>query len=319
MYVSILICTRNRASYLRDTLCSLSSVHVPEEDTVELIVVDNGSTDSTAAVVDAEAPVHLSPRRVYEETPGLSNARNAGVAAANGEILLFTDDDVRVPENWIERMCAPFRSGTVAAVAGGVRLAPALHRSWMTPVHRGALADTSHLESVSPPRLVGANMAVRRSVFDRIPGFDPDLGAGPHTYGFHEETLFSLQLTEAGEDIARAYDIVVEHHPDPSRLAQRAFVEWADKLGQSDAYVDYHWRHAPASRVRSAAAFAYWSMRLIEFPLRHWMTSNTREGIAPERLEQIRSRAYHHQMLSLVGMPRMYDRYGLKKRSLSVA
>lgn len=315
MHVSILICTRNRAAYLRDTLRSLSVVRVPEEDTVDLLVVDNGSTDATAAVVEAEAPAPLSPTYVYEGEAGLSNARNAGVAAATGEILLFTDDDVRVPPDWVDRMCAPFREEAAEAVAGGVRLAPSLRRAWMTPVHTGALADTSHLASASRPRLVGANMAVHRSVFEEIPGFDPDLGAGPHTHGFHEETLFSLQLTQAGGRIVQAYDAVVEHHPDPSRLTHEAFVNWADKLGESDAYVDYHWRHASASRVRSAGAYAYWSTRLATDAL----TGRTGEGIAPSRLEQIRYRGYHRHMLSLVGRPRMYSRYGLRKRSLTAA
>ena len=315
MHISILICTRNRAASLRETLRSLSTLRIPEGETVELIVVDNGSTDDTATVVETEAPDVLAPRRVYAETPGLSNARNAGVAAAKGEILLFTDDDVRVPPDWIERMCAPFRREAVDAVAGGVRLALTLRRPWMAPVHMGALADTSPLRGTSQPRLVGANMALRRSVFERIPMFDPDLGAGPGPYGFHEETLFSLQVVEAGGQIADAYDTLVEHHPDPSRITPAAFVEWADRLGRSDAYVEYHWRHAPVSRLRSAGAYAFWSARLLRRSVRSGTFGRRGDGIAPERLAEVRFRAYHRQMFSLVGRPRLYSRFGLKKRS----
>jgi len=315
MHISILICTRTRAPSLRDTLRSLSTVRIPDGDTVELIVVDNGSTDATAAVIETEAPGVLSPRWVVEKTPGLSNARNAGVAAATGEILLFTDDDVRVPPDWIERMCAPFRRGTVDAVAGGVRLAPALRRPWMTSLHLGALADTSHLRGTSNPRLVGANMALRRSVFEQVPKFDPELGAGPGRYGFHEETLFSLQLVEAGGQIADAYDTLVEHHPDPSRITPAAYVEWADKLGRSDAYVEYHWRHAPGSRLRSAVAYAFWTARLLRHSLLPGAFGRREHGIAPGRLAELRFRAYHRQMFALVGRPRLYSRFGLKKRA----
>jgi len=319
MQVSILICTRNRSAHLRDTLRSLSTVRIPEDLAVELLIVDNGSTDATSDVVEAEAPASLSPRRVYEGNAGLSKARNTAVAAATGDILLFTDDDVRVPPDWVERVCTPFRDGAVDAVAGGVRLALALRRPWMTPLHLGALADTSPLEDASRVRLVGANMAVRRRVFDRIPAFDTELGAGPHTHGFHEETLFSLQLIEAGGRVARAYDTVVEHHPDPSRLTVEAFTGWADKLGRSDAYVDYHWRHASASRVRSAGAVAYWSGRLAAEILNRWAAGRSEEQIPAERLEQLRFRGYHRHMLSLAGTPRQYARHGLEKRRVEAA
>jgi len=315
MHISILICTRTRAASLRDTLRSLSAVRVPDGDTVELIVVDNGSTDATAAVVETEAPGFLAPKRVSEETPGLSNARNAAVAVAKGEILLFTDDDVRVPPDWIERMCAPFRRGTVEAVAGGVCLASRLRRPWMTSVHLEALADTSHLRGTASPRLVGANMALRRSVFERVPMFDPELGAGPGRYGLHEETLFSLQLVEAGGEVVDAYDTLVEHHPDPSRITPAAYVEWADKLGRSDAYVEYHWRHAPVSRLRSVGAYAFWTARLLRHALLPGAVGRRENSIAPGRLAELRFRAYHRQMFSLVGRPRLYSRFGVKKRS----
>ena len=118
--VSIIISTRNRADSLRETLASLKTVMVPADTAVELIVVDNASTDRTPQVIGAFNPSHISLRYVRESRPGLSRSRNAGLAASAGDIVLFTDDDVRAPGNWIDGMCRKITTGDADAVAGGV-------------------------------------------------------------------------------------------------------------------------------------------------------------------------------------------------------
>src|SRR5258708_4953396 len=100
MLVSILICTRNHAASLRETLHSLAQVHLPETLSCELIVVDNGSTDDTAAVVRSSAFPQIPVRYLHEPRPGKGHAYNTGLAEARGNILLFTDDDVRLPRQW---------------------------------------------------------------------------------------------------------------------------------------------------------------------------------------------------------------------------
>lgn len=316
MDVSILICTRNRAEHLQDTLRSIAAAKVPSSLRVELVIVDNGSTDATRTVIEEEAPADLNPRCVYEARPGLSHARNTGIEATDGKIILFTDDDVRVPRHWIPAMVRPIRRGWADAVAGGVRLAEDLRQPWMTDHHASMLADTTAQQMQGKVRLVGANMAIAHYVFDSLPGFDPALGAGSETLGFHEETLVTMQMKKAGWHIETAYDVVVEHRPDPERVQYVSYTQIAEKMGRSDAYLDYHWRHAEGSRLRSGVAWAVWTAHL-------WMQRGLlkiprcrENGMDLTEMDLRRRIAYHRQMIHLIGSPRRYDQQTNRKHSL---
>ncbi len=101
MHISVVICTWNRADELRTTLDSLTQLVIPPGCTWELIVVNNGCTDETNAVI-AEFEARLPIRSLFEGELGLSRARNRRAAAAQGDLILFTDDDVTVEAGWLE-------------------------------------------------------------------------------------------------------------------------------------------------------------------------------------------------------------------------
>ena len=221
--VSILLCTRDRAASLRPTLASIGQCEVPAGLSGELVVVDNGSRDNTAAVVADAAFGGQAVRRVFEPLPGLSRARNAGLQATASDVLLFTDDDVRVPVDWIEGMCRPVLSGEADAVAGGVHFPPEYEGPLSRKpfrYHRGWLASTEGLDPADPRGLVGANMAFSRRAADALGGFDPALGAG--ALGFGEESLFAHRLVAGGFRIRGALGVSVAHHFDLSRLTVSA-------------------------------------------------------------------------------------------------
>ena len=266
--VSIIVCTRNRAEHLRGTLAALARLCIPEEVEAELIVVDNASTDETAQIVQQCRLPNMSVQYLYEPEPGQCRAYNAAVAVARGEVLLFTDDDVRPPRDWVRRMIEPICSGTADAVAGAVEMAAHLHRPWLEPQHRDWLACT---EKAAPSEargvfLVGANMAISRRVFERVPRFDPEMGPG--AIGHASDTLFSIQLEKAGYHIATAYDVIVEHHFEENRLTREAFVRQARKRGEFNAYVAHHWFHADW-RLPHLKVALHW-LRLQSARLAHW-------------------------------------------------
>ena len=100
---SVLIATFNRAGLLDETLDWLARTRVSPGRSWEVIVIDNNSTDSTREVVErhrARLPVPLT--YLLERQQGRSSALNAGIAAARGRVLVFTDDDVRVGERWLD-------------------------------------------------------------------------------------------------------------------------------------------------------------------------------------------------------------------------
>ena len=238
--VSVIICTRNRAASLERTLRALDRITIPPGWNAELLLVDNASTDGTARVIQGSSPTGFAVRHLAEDRPGLSYARNTGIAAARGEAILFTDDDVVPAKDWLERLASPLLAGRFDAVVGPIAIAAALQRPWMKPIHRQWLAglDADPGEELE---LVGANMGLGRSVLRRVPGFDVELGAG--AMGFGEESLFSLQLKTAGFRIGFADQATVVHEFDSSRLLHAEWIGAARKRGQLQAYLLHHWFH----------------------------------------------------------------------------
>lgn len=307
--VSIIICTRNRAESLRETLAAMRQVQVPAGWEVELLVVDNGSTDHTAAVVrqfsDTPWPLHY----VLESRVGLTKARNTGLRLSKGDMILFTDDDVRPCQEWIAGMCEPLVSGRADAVVGGVSIAPHLLRPWMKPQHRSWLASTEQISPENPNCMVGANMGFSRAVLEKVPGFDERLGAGQ--LGSGDDTFFACQLREAGYRIVSVFDVLVEHHFDPSRLTAQAFRGMARDMGRKTAYIVYHWGHDHIPRP---------AWRAIRSRIKLWFIQRLercKPDEAPSRreLEQIEWIAIYDQSAAEQKIPYHYDKRGLVERN----
>ncbi len=303
--VSIIICTRDRADSLRETLESVGRARVPEDLPAELLVVDNGSTDHTRQVVEQAGLTNMPVRYVHEPQRGLSNARNRALAESAGDILLWTDDDVRVPEDWIEGMCRPIASGEADAVAGSIRLAGGLLAEWMEPLHVSWLAHRDHQRNQSSGfDLVGANMAFHRRVAQATSGFSTVLGAG--AMGFGEDTFVGLQARAAGLRLTTS-PVQVEHHPDPARLARHYWLNAARKRGASTAYIDYHWsciRSASLRKlVRAALRYLWWWVRHPEW--QRW-----KEGAATAQLLLLSDVHYELQLWRMRREPRRYARDG---------
>jgi len=308
--ISVVICTRNRAEFLCDTLESLAKVVAPKGEFVELIVVDNGSTDHTKEVVKQSVlPAFNSVTVIDEHRPGLSHARNTAVAAAEGDILLFTDDDVRVPRDWISGMIQPIRSGRADAVAGGVELAPHLQREWQRrhPELTSPLATTYMISPDDPTRLVGANMTIARQVFEHVPAFDPELDAGS-SLGLGGDTLFSLQLRDAGFRLVAAFNIAVEHNCSSDRLSRTSYLNYVEKVGRSEAYIDYHWRGKLVQPVRLCLGLLRQYARLVRNRIALYRETQAREGMPLWEFQLLMWIYYRRQLLTERGNNKKYTK-----------
>jgi glycosyltransferase involved in cell wall biosynthesis len=234
---NIIISTKNRSQSLAQTLDSLSRVRRDGLE-VELIVVDNGSTDETATLVSEAKRRFPFPLRLLSFANGAKAAAlNHALPTATGRYLVFTDDDLRFDALWLLKLLAPLRAGQADAVVGEVRLAPHLSRTWMEPIHRVMLAEVRPNDEHRA--LVGANMAVRRECFDWVSGFDPELGPG--ALGLAEELLLERQIRARGGRVQFAEGATVEHHFDPTRLERSAWIRLATASGRSNAYIFHHW------------------------------------------------------------------------------
>lgn len=282
---------------------------------MECVVVDNNSSDETQQVIADWESGPLVKRRYVEKTPGLSHARNRAISESRGSVILFTDDDVRVPEEWILPMTRPIRDGEADAVAGGIRLASELQRPWMTLRSRSVLADTCLLDPKSPQYFVGANMAIGRHVFETIPGFDPEIDAGPNSLGFAGDVLFARQMLAAGFDIAGALNIEVEHHFDSSRLSRKSYIQSMKKQGHSEAYLDYHWRHCRPEGIEGnlwvALIKSFGRLNLERIKRFGRMSS---EGMEVWEIRMLTRLHRIHQFLREQKRPRNYTQRGTQKK-----
>lgn len=296
MVVSIVVCTRNRADSLRKTLASLAAARVPAGMELDVLVVDNGSTDHTKEVVGDARAAWKNVRLELETQQGVANARTKALHLAKGEIILWTDDDVTVPADWIDGMTRPILQGELDAVAGGVRLGKGLERSWMGTCHRSWLASSEGLDPKKPGRMIGANMAFHRRVLAKVDRFDSQLGPG--ALGMGEETLFSYQLESAGFRLGAALDVVVEHDFDEGRLNRVSFERIAKAMGRSEAYIAYHWHGIDSRNKYWRVLDAY--LRWISWCVRGWFVRGVPNGLLERRLQACSRIAYWRWFLESV-------------------
>jgi glycosyltransferase involved in cell wall biosynthesis len=236
MTVTILICTYNRAALLGPTLDSIAALRPSADITWEVLVVDNNSSDATRACVEHRQlafPVEL--RYVFEGRQGKSIALNTGQALARGEIILYTDDDVRVPAEWLEAAVRPLLTRRDIDYTGGpVRpMWEGDPPDWLDPSGNlgGTIAVKDHgatpfifEEQRKTP--LGVNMAVRRELVERVGGFRADLGRRGKSLLGQEQAEFFCRSRAAGARGAYIPEMVLEHHVPVSRLTHSYFRRW---------------------------------------------------------------------------------------------
>ena len=186
--LSICICTYNRGESLKRTLNSLVSQKGIESDSIEVLVVDNNSTDITPKVLESFRR-SLPVRWVTESQQGLAYARNRAAAEFRGDVLLFTDDDVRLERGWLAAYQDAIRRFPNAEYFGG-RILPDWGQAkprWIgdepLPLIDGVLVWFDHGVETRPLLATealpfGASFAVKRSLFEKIGLFRVDLGTG---------------------------------------------------------------------------------------------------------------------------------------------
>jgi O-antigen biosynthesis protein len=164
--VSVVVCAYNAADTIGECLTALEALNYPD---FEVIVVDDGSTDATAAI----AARYPSVRLVTTPNCGLSAARNVGLAQATGEIVAYTDADVRVDPEWLGYLVQPFADPAVAA-AGGPAVVPA-DDPWFAQCVARAPGSPTHvlLDDRVAEHVPGCNCAFRRDALAAIGGFNP--------------------------------------------------------------------------------------------------------------------------------------------------
>lgn len=241
--ISVCICTYNRSESLRRTLESIASQINVDSDPLEVLIVDNNCTDDTDQIVDTFR-VRLPVRLVAERRQGLAHARNRAVTEFRGDVLLFTDDDVRLGNGWLAAYQDAIRRFPDAGYFGG-RILPewdskkprwigdrplALIDGLLVWFDRGT--ETRMFDLAEPPPF-GASFAIRRQLFDKNGAFRVDLGTGGAGLGRGEETEFLMRVRDMGAQGVYVGQALCFHAYAPSRLTLAGLYRYGIASGRS--------------------------------------------------------------------------------------
>lgn len=257
--ISVIICTYNRAPHVVRTLESLA-VQTLRRECFEIVVVDNNSNDDTRERVMQfiEHNPGLDTKLISEIRQGLSYARNAGIAASKGDILVMIDDDEMVNPEFLKSYLAFFERNRDAAAAGGVMIPLYEYElpRWVSKYPEQMLSSKLCLGSrqMEFPRRkfpIGGNMAFRREVFNKSGNFNTSLGRkGEQLLGGEEKDLF-MRIRAAGEKIYYLPDAVVYHIIPESRFT----FEHLDKLSLMVGRSEKIRSQAEGGRAYAASVF----------------------------------------------------------------
>ena len=236
--VSVVVCTYNRHEMLRDALRSLTLQETDDEFSYEIVVIDNGSTEPTRAVVAEIATSSLvAVSHVREEAQGFAQALNRGVREARGIWLAFSDDDQLAEPNWLKELLSA-ASVTKAKFVGGARRLqlPSGGTLALGPICRSVLGEYAYdgtarvCQGKSIPS--GGNMLIAREVFNSIGLFDTSMVFGG------EDTDFVRRARASGIILSISPTAIVHHVIPPYRVTPSYFRWTSMRQGCNLAYLD---------------------------------------------------------------------------------
>lgn len=205
--VSVVICTRYRADQLRDCLEAISRL---DPGPTEILVVDNTSGDAATRA----AALDFGARYTIESVPGLSRARNRGLAESSADFVAYIDDDARPHPQWLEFLLAPFADPSVAAVTGKVQTPDfGLSKNTDTVARFLNNKNPQWFEIATFGGLgLGSNMVLRKPACGPRKIFDERLGRGA-PFQIAEENYAFASLISRGHTVAYVPSAVVSHPP----------------------------------------------------------------------------------------------------------
>jgi GT2 family glycosyltransferase len=219
--VSVIVCAYNAADTIDECLDAIERLRYPD---VEVILVNDGSTDRTRSI----AARHPAVRVIDIANTGLASARNVGLAHATGDIVAYTDADVRVDPDWLTYLVQPFVHSDVVA-AGGPNLVPA-EDPWVAQCVARAPGGPTHvlLDDRLAEHIPGCNCAFRRDALVAIGGFNPTfLRAG-------DDVDVCWRLQARGWNIGFAPAALVWHH---HRASVRAYLRQQIGYGEGETWL----------------------------------------------------------------------------------
>jgi GT2 family glycosyltransferase len=294
-FISVVICTHNGSRTIRESLEALRRVSYPK---FEVIVVDDGSRDATAAIAR-----EYNARLISQENKGLSAARNVGWREAKGQIVAYLDDDAAPDVHWLHYLASAFLGGDYAGV-GGPNIAFAGDKFVAQCVDH-APGNPTHvlITDREAEHLPGCNMAYRRSCLVAVDGFDTRFRIAG------DDVDLCWRLQEQGWKLAFHPGAMVWHH---RRGSLRAY--WRQQLnyGRAEAMIEQKW-----PEKYNAAGHVAWNGRLYQkalWQMLRWSRRRIYHGtwgsalfqsvynVAPGKLSMVLMMPEWYLLMALLGL-----------------
>lgn len=233
--LAVLVCTRNRGVKLRETLESISQSARAAAVPIEAIIVDNGSTDNTATVINKWAMEQdFIIKTVVEPRPGLARSRNKGIKYVHAPLVCMTDDDCVMHIDYIEKVLSTFAKEDGAAIIGGrIELGDVND----LPI---TIKTSMEAETLDPKRfpggfIMGANLVFSAEALARIGEFDTRFGAGAEFIAA-EDTDFFVRAVNLGIPIRYNPSFAVDHYHGRRTLDQAITLSKGYNFGDGALY-----------------------------------------------------------------------------------
>lgn len=240
--ISVIICSYNRAAYIAGALESLHNQTLPK-DKFEAIVVDNNSTDDTAAVCKEYISTHTETRILYqtETRQGASFARNKGALLSRAPLLAFMDDDAIAEKDFLLNILLFFKNHPDASGLGG-RIIPRYipeKPKWMSYYVSSLVGNFEYSETeelFKPGKYpLESNMIVRKEDFNLVGGFNTALPGVQGTLRIGGEGKdFFLKLQKNNKRIYYSPGVVVEHIVEVKKLTSEYMYRIASGIGRGE-------------------------------------------------------------------------------------
>lgn len=327
LFFSVILCTYNRRNFVLSALASLRRQTLSYQQ-FEVIVVDNGSTDGTFAVV--QNYVHANPLHtqaaehtwqvqcLYEPHNGLAYARNKGLQAAAGEIAVFLDDDTMADPKFLEHLLSAYQETKADAIGGKVVLrleGPRPH--WLTDDLFDLLGYFEPAQTRIPlPEALSfssCNFSVRLDVLQVMGNFSPFLSKRLHVPASMEIIDLCQRLQTAGYHLWYEPQAVITHRVPPARLQRPFFTGRAYWQGRSEILTYYANERIKTQQMETAS---HYTMTAISRTLIQDISAIARIVIFHRSLQVLAGASTNERLLTAMTQARMWGRLHQKLRFL---
>jgi len=249
MRLSVIIVTKNRAHHIAPCLDSIAAAFARAAPLdAEIVIVNNGSTDNTAAAIFDWSTANTVPiRALWEPRPGKARGLNLALRVARGDLLAFTDDDCRLHPEYVNDLLRHDAADNELVLRGGrvelydptdlpltINISPTPKRwSPADPVIYATLYD-----SILAGELNGCNIAMRRELVDRLGPFDEDFGPGSRV-GSNDDVEYWFRACAKNVTFEYVSDMTVFHHHERKTNEQAAAVYRRYTIGWGGVHAKY--------------------------------------------------------------------------------